>query len=282
MTNYEFTGDYRAFASSGQTESIWQTCREHREIITRQLVRAATQGAKSLCVFGAGPCNDIDLKLVLTAYENVTLVDHDPRTLAAGVASQGANKAPGLHLAGEVDLLGVSRLLTNYREENDDALLEQALSSISSFRPTGLATYDCVASTCILSQLLYEASAAIDKNHFRFVEVLKSIRHKHIDLMLSVLNPGGRGILITDFVSSESLPELTNTGNLKQTLKRAIANQNFLHGLNPPMVARVFQDDRFGGQLSSVKVSDPWLWALPQITYACFAIVFEKADSQPK
>ena len=274
MAEYEFVGDREAFVKGGST---WEAGRQHREIITKLLYRTAKSQNDSLCVFGAGPCNDIELELLATAFSNVTLVDFNDEVLQQGVENQVGKEHAAVNVLGGVDLFGASQRLEQYRESNDESLIEQILKEIAEHQPKRLETYDCVASTCMLSQLLFEASEAIDKRHFRFVDVLIAIRLRHIEIMMAALKPGGHGLLITDIVSSESLPDLLEENDLKAVLQHAIANQNFLHGLNPQMIAKVFQHESFAGQLTSVRVSEPWRWTLPSRTYACFAIEFVKS-----
>jgi hypothetical protein len=275
MTEYEFVGSSDEFVSNSNQGSTWDSCREHRAIITKLMGDSATQGKKSLCVFGAGPCNDIELLILSGLFEKVTLVDNDSKKLRAGVERQQPGGFANVELLGDVDLFGITDLLSQYQRSGDDSLLDSLLSKIASYEVPQLATYDCVVSTCILSQLLNEASKVIDESHSQFVDVLQAIRLRHIQTMFSALAPGGQGILISDFVSSDSLPELLQTKNLGQTLKDAIANKNFLHGCNPAAITSTFQTD-CGSQLGSLRVSNPWLWKLPERTYACFAIEFKK------
>ena len=277
MADYEFTGDREAFVKGVSGPDAWAAGRRHREIITKLICRVGASQNESICVFGAGPCNDIELNLISTIYSDVTLVDCDGAVLEQGVKDQLGEDHANVKLLGGVDLFGASQRLKQYKDSNDDSLIGQILVDVAEHKPQRLETYDCVASTCMLSQLLCEASEAIQKRHVRFVDVLIAIRLRHIQIMFDALKPGGHGILVTDIVSSESLPDLLNETDLKATLQQAIANQNFLHGLNPQMIVKVFQNESFADQLKSVRVSEPWRWVLPGRTYACFAIEFIKA-----
>ena len=279
MTDYEFSGDSEAFFSDDRSRSTWETARRHREIVTKLLSGAAKSGGKSLCILGAGPCNDVVLKLLASVYEEVTLVDKDSETLRAGVKNQCGDQTSRIKLLDDVDLFGASDALNEYKESQQENLITSLIERISNHQPNELATYDCVASTCLLSQLLNEASSAIHQTHDRFVDILRAVRLRHIEIMYSALNPGGQAVLITDIVSSESLPDLASTTDLKGTLRKAIANQNFLHGLNPPMIVKAFRAGKFDDGISPVKVSEPWLWNLPERTYACFAIKFSKTEA---
>ena len=196
----------RFFRKFRRQRVAWDVGREHREIVTKILVRNVPRNDASLCVFGAGPCNDIDLQILLAAYQKVALVDCDGDALRNGVKKQSCEDHPGIKLCGDVDLFGASKLLDHYKECHDDSLIPEIIRKIQSFCPSDIGKFDCVASTCILSQLLCEASDTFPHNHDQFIEILKSIRLRHFQLMLRCLKPGGHGVLITDFVSSESIP----------------------------------------------------------------------------
>ena len=75
--------------------------------------------------------------------------------------------------------------------------------------------------------------------------------------MLSLLNSGGTGLLITDFVSSESLPELYETTDLKSTLLSAIANENVLLGLNPATIGNLFNHPRIKSEIRTLDSGKP-------------------------
>lgn len=278
MTEYEFVGNSNTFAAGQPHDPTWEKAHEHRRNITVMLGRLAEQGAKSLCVFGAGPCNDIDLKALCAMFEQVTLVDINSETLKAGVSKQQALNFPNLELLGGVDLFGASQVLESYHQAKDEASFDTILETVSQHEIPQVGTYDCVASTCLLSQLLFEASKTIDETHPRFVHVLRAIRLRHLKLMKSALNPGGHGLLITDIVSSDSLPELLEEEiDLKETLRVAVDEKNFLHGLNPAMITRAVADKAFAGELTSVSISEPWRWVAPAKTYGCFAIKFVRS-----
>ena len=278
MTEYEFVGDANSFATGPQSDPVWDAALEHRGTITVMLAQLAEQGVKTICVLGAGPCNDIDVKVLCSVFQQVTLVDIDEKTLSAGVAKQKASGLANLKLLGNVDLFGASDALDEFQQSKDDSLIDPILDAVSQHKVPELGTYDCVVSTCLLSQLLWSVTKSVGESHPRFVDVLVETRLRHLKLTHSALNVGGHGLLVTDIVSSDSLPDLLNDGiDLKETLRVAINEKNFLHGLNPLAITNTFAGEEFAGALSSVGVSAPWRWAAPVRTYLCFAIKFVRS-----
>ncbi len=85
--------------SSGQ----WDGFAEHRRHVTGRL----ESGLGSLCVLGAGNCNDLDLITLLNAHREVHLVDLDPSALDRGAIRQGVADRPDLVLHGGLDVTGM-------------------------------------------------------------------------------------------------------------------------------------------------------------------------------
>ena len=279
MTDYEFVGNNsNAFLVGQPDDPTWKNAQKHRQNITVMLGRIAKQGAKSLCVFGAGPCNDIDLKVLCALFGQVTLVDIDSETLKQGVSKQQASNLANLELLDGVDLFGATKVLRSYDQSKDESLMDGIFQAVTGHEIPQLGTYDCVASTCLLSQLLCQVSNAMDVSHARFVDALTAIRSRHLNLMKSALNPGGHALLITDVVSSDSLPELLKEDvNLQETLRAAIARKNFFHGLNPAALSNMMTDKELASEITSFSISEPWRWVAPMRTYCCFAIKFVRS-----
>ncbi|MEM9411127.1 MAG: hypothetical protein AAGA30_08445 [Planctomycetota bacterium] len=280
MTEYEFAANRQPLASSDNQPtdklSYWEAFRNHRGILTNFIKRQSPPFSDSLCVLGAGFCNDLDLNELAANFQQLTLVDIAKKDLSLGLRQQDLSESESLKIVGDYDVTGVHDLFLKFQESQERSDLESLVTEMESFHPSGLGVFDSVASTCLLSQLMFHAYESVTEGHERFVEILQKVRLQHIRVMLDLIKPGGVGFLFTDFVSSESLPELFTTRNLKETVENAIAERNFLHGLNPTMVARVFEEPEVKSELKNIKVTDPWRWVLPERIYACFGIIFEK------
>jgi hypothetical protein len=72
--------------SNRQTQDAWLRCARHREKVHSLLMKGAVTGDASLCVLGAGNCNDLDLSRSLTTFREIHLVDLDLPAMEAAVA----------------------------------------------------------------------------------------------------------------------------------------------------------------------------------------------------
>src|SRR6478736_4344582 len=86
------------------TRGQWDWYAAHRGRIERLIVPQARGG--SICVLGAGNCNDLDLCWLTEVYQHVELVDIDPSALQRAVERQGV--AGKMRLRAPVDLTGIA------------------------------------------------------------------------------------------------------------------------------------------------------------------------------
>jgi hypothetical protein len=123
--------------------------------------------------------------------------------------------------------------------------------------------FSAVASICLLSQLLDMYMRAVDEHHTGFLPGALSLREAHLALMLDLLQPGGRGMLITDIVASTSIPELRNMTqkDLPPLLQKLIDTSNFFTGTNPIAISRQLAAHP-DVQPGSVEVRQPWKWTI--------------------
>lgn len=278
MTEYQFKfPDSLQLPPPGPPEEL------HRRQVTRLIRQAAPSPSGTLCVLGAGPCNDLSLVDLLSVFETVQLVDIDADMLEQGVQRQ---KLPPvilaqqrLQLCGGQDLVGIHQPLLESgagasSQFDGTGFIEQARAAVWEAVPRAV---DVIASTCLISQLISHVVETLGEAHPQFVPLVQTIRRRHIELMLDHLRPGGRGVLIFDFLSSETLPELVRLSGepLKKVLSAAIDRGNFFHGLNPQILYHLFEKE-FQDQLNGFWLSPPWVWNAEARCYAVTAFVFEK------
>ena len=264
----------------------WQLYAGHRRTVTELLTRVPlVSSTPALCVFGAGNCNDLDLRQLAPRFSNMHLVDLDGDSLDRGVARQDLDSAAGIQVHGGVDLTGLLGLLDSWtsRGSADEQQVRQFLQQPVSPIPASLAgltgTMDVVGSVCVLSQLVDSVVSALGQTHPCFLDMVFFLRREHLRLILDLLRDGGRGVLITDFVSSDTCPELAQAppDRLPSLCIDLIRQENFFTGLNPfAIVNSLRQDAVFQGRIGDVEVSPPWCWQYVTRTYAVAAIVFSK------
>ena len=292
MTDYEFTGetDWKEVTASeggipepviadGSQESDrnWDLSKNHREILTSMIMASVNRNQGDVCLMGAGPCNDIELNPLIEHFNRVVLVDLDVASVERGMSRQGVLPDERQVQILGVDLAGVKDQLDVYAMYPTPELMEQ-LNQIAKHHTPNLETgkFSVVASVCMLSQLMFKVYQCLPERNEDFGRLMFNIRKRHIELMLDCLCPGGVGLLITDFISSESLPEILTTHHLKQVVQKGIAEKNFFYGMNPQTIHQTFREDSVSEQLESLEVTSPWRWPTTKRVYACLAFKFQK------
>ena len=257
----------------------WAVYASHRDEVTRRLLGNRLSDAGRLCVLGAGNSNDLDLAQLATAFREIHLVDLDGEALARGVARQPNVPDRVIYPHGGVDLLGaLTELAALQREQRPiEAELENCLTRISE-PPIELlpGPFEVVASVCLLSQLIECAVISLGEGHARFPELVLAIRAAHLRLLGGLLVPGGRGVLITDFVSSQSAAELrSGDPDWPRFLKQTAAERNFFHALHPWAILAQLQTDPVLRKISAdARLTGCWRWDQGARIYAVAAFEF--------
>lgn len=243
----------RQLERNRESRDSWEAFADHRTRVTSLLLESTpSTAAPSLCLFGAGNCNDVDLPHLLSRFERIHLVDYDAAALSAGVQRQELHGEHKLALHGGVDL----RAEPPWQPE----LVEVA------------------ASLCLLSQLLEDDASRAHASGPSALQQLQATRRRHLQLLVESLKPGGQGILITDLVSSETVPQLSEVSHeqLPRLIADCIARRNFFTGLNPAAILDVLRNDPwFAARLESVTPIDPWKWDFGPRCYAVYGVRFQ-------
>ena len=259
----------------------WETCQQHRNTVTRYLKRLSPVQGNRLCVLGAGNCNDLDLNQLLQVYGEIHLVDLDQSALEYALEAQNLSEASGVfcHVG---DLTGVGEQLAELsRDENSsEPLLDEVLEKLSGSTPLELpGPFDVVCSTCILSQLILQAIHAIGETHPRFEQLMQTVRAQHYRTILELITPGGAGLIVSDFVSSESAADLKQVPDFQftQYLSQLLSSRNFFHGVHPGVLFAQLQGKApLAKQVCNLEMLPPWRWDLGMRQYAVAGIRFER------
>lgn len=258
----------------------WTDYALHRAETTGRILHAARSSGERLCILGAGNCDDLDLAALTGAYGEVHLVDLDADALRRGLARLPEPQRSAIRLHGGIDLTGCWSSLGSRRrgESLADPEIDVVLQSCAApIRLPLPGPFDAAASTCILSQLIDGAVLALGPTHARLLELVVSLRTNHLQLMAQSLSPGGRGVLITDFVSSDTLPALrqTDVPNWPALLDEITARGNFFHGLNPGSLLAAFGSDAaLAAIVADARLTGFWRWQQAKRVYAVVAIEF--------
>jgi len=302
MSRYEWT--------RGPLETALSPSDFHRRQVTSLLTELAPATGGKLAVLGAGPCHDLDLAALQAAWSRIDLVDIDSALVERGIAAQ-LSDPQGIGVV-QQDLLKASHLPgasgPNLSPTDGPVTAAAATGGRPSLPPPSpplqqpeagaqlrqeilaatweaLATdYDVVASTCVLSQLIKAVIEQLGEDHALFVPTVQALRQRHLHRMALSLRPGGTGLLLADFVSSDTLPELFSATpqNLPVLLGQALQANNVFHGMNPGMILKVAREDpQLQSLISTVQMSPPWIWRTGNMAYAIVAIKFVRTPSAP-
>jgi hypothetical protein len=253
----------------------------HRAQVMRLLTEAHGEAGRSLCVLGAGNGNDIDLAKLAREFERIVLVDLDKQALGRAVERLTEDERRRVELHAPVDLAGMLPILETWRGGHvpDDAELKNAIAVASAARPPAIGTFDVVASTCVLSQLIDSIYMGLAGDQPRRTELVLAVRNRHLETIVELLNPGGAGILITDFVATATAPELAylDDAQVPAAALNWINQRNFFTGTNPYAIRDYLQGLRDTVHtVENVQVSPAWRWDIGAKQLAVSAVTFHR------
>ncbi len=267
------TGDNWDRAAPHRTE-----CTGHLERLARTTSSSATSGAQrdvrpTLCLLGVGRANDVDLQRLLAFYATITLVDFDAESVALGIRHQGLEGDTRVTVL-SLDVTGAGEVFDTLSREAAPDRLEQALAALSSGSSRVAEQvgrrFDVVVSLCLLSQLTLAVVEAVGDTHSGYVSLLQTVRLEHFRLLLALTKDGGAALLLSDVVSSDTVPQLSRTPRegLLPLLAALVSSRNFFSGLNPFILHQLWtSEDTLASQVAAVEPLAPWTWLLGERTY---------------
>lgn len=230
--------------------SVWDTSESHRRAVTSLLLDSAPERQASLCLLGAGECNDVDLGDLAKAYQQIILVDLNREALNRALVRQGSKP----WRTATADLFGIRLLIDNPgRYER-----KHVTSVAKALRRVGTGSFSTVASLCMLSQGILQLEAIGELDQVR----LSQIRSVHIQLLLTLRERAGVAWLFTDVVSSETVEDLADYSNvaLHQLVPVLARTRNHFHGLHPWTLRGALQETCGRGDVSVSGPVGPWVW----------------------
>lgn len=266
----------------------WNLYEPHRRRVT-SLIREALPDdeldSARVCLLGAGNCNDVDLNSLVEQRANVLLIDLDADSLQQGIARQNLTDRSEVQFQTDLDLTGLfdqlqprSSSSQAYSAQDVRELAAQAETYSVNELPGG---FDVVASMCLLSQLIDGILHCIPDPQMA-LPLLQAVRQRHLRLLLEQCRPGGRAVLFSEIVSSDTCPELTMTPDhqLQPLLTRALSNGNFFTGLHPGIIQQELHScPSINSLVADVKTVSPWRWPFLTRTYAVTAFVVQRAEA---
>lgn len=255
------------------TRTFWNDYAGYR----RQLMALVEGRRGRVCVLGAGNCNDIDLQLLARHFEHITLVDIDPQAVETAVARQGPLRNVSIV---PLDVSGVLRILSADLPGKCSLALECFKQRRATDRCPALGTFDVVISSCLLTQLIFNARLAVAADDPAFAELLDALRLDHLHLICDLLAPGGLGILATDVVSTDLAPYLPSIPEnvFAEAVTKLIDLGICMAGAHPWQLRRLLEADHgLCCQLHRVQTLGPWRWTMrADLVYAVYTHLLHK------
>jgi hypothetical protein len=254
----------------------------HRARVMRLLVEARSEAGRSICILGPGNGNDIELVRLAQEFERVTLVDLDEAAVARAVGRLDQDEVRRVERFSPVDLSGILPLLESWMGHRNptDAEITAAVRRARGAPRPDVGLFDVVASTCMLTQLIDSVYMALPTEHPRSVELVLSVRDRHLDMILELLKPGGVGVLVTDFVATETAPELAQLDEslLPQAAAKWIEERNFFTGANPFAIRDYYNRSRGPRPCAlDAEVKGLWRWDIGAKQLAVSAVTFRRS-----
>jgi hypothetical protein len=244
----------------------------------RQKLMGLVEGKRGrVCVLGAGNCNDIDLQCLARLFDQITLVDIDPQAVEAAVARQGP--LPNIRII-PLEVSGVLPVLSSDLPGKCGLAVECFQQRRATGRCPDLGTFDVVLSSCLLTQLIFNARLAVAADDPAFARLLDALRLDHVHLMCDLLTPGGLGILATDVVSTDLAPYLPSIPEslFEEAVTRLIDLGICMAGAHPWQIRRLIEgDDGLTRQLHRVRTLGPWRWTMrADLVYGVYTHLLHK------
>jgi len=241
----------------------WKDYTSHRKQVMNLLMGAnkASNTHNSLCVFGAGNANDLELHSLLKAYKNIHLIDIDTEALHYAIQNV-ENKKIQIH--GNIDLSGLQNHLPKWMAKPTGAEISQIETAVKASHlivkglPPG--SCDVTISTCVLHSFATQIARFIGHDHNPFAQIVNAARTFHVQSMMQYTKQNGRIILISDMVSSTAFPSLSNLRKKDLTvdlLENLIADRQFFTGANPKEIVNALRSSPFA---KDVTLLPPWKW----------------------
>jgi hypothetical protein len=262
-----------------QTAANWDSFGEHRVRLTGIIRALCGEGVDRLVILGAGNCNDIELYRLLECARIIDLADLDANAIKTGVEKQSLGGCQRIAARGGIDVTGAAHFFSWSKKTPTDKDIDRYQKKLGSLAPFKIAAgYDVVISACLLSQLISAVVDALGPSHPRLFELIKALRDQHLRLLVSLLRKRGRGLLVSDFVSSDSCPALleTSDGAFQSLALEALRERNFFTGTNPLAVSERLHAIA-SELLDDVRLLRPWKWQISEKrAYLVYALTFTR------
>jgi hypothetical protein len=268
--------------SNLKTAGHWDLYASHRAHLT-DLITAHGPRPR-LGILGAGNANDLDLDRLTAAFQAVHLADLDASALARTAQRQTPETRRQLALHPERDLSGLLDHLPAWRAAPPDAAELARLAPLAAARIAAAlpGPFDVVVSDCVLSQISWTCFKAVGHDP-SLMPILATALAAHLRALVALARPGGQCLLVSDVVSSDTVPldHLFPLLDPHAFVRRLDGEGRLFSGTSPSLAhAALREDAQLAAAVEDVRVVAPWLWRLtPRRTLLVYALAFRRRAS---
>ena len=269
---------------NSKTQQSWDLFENHRNQIS-QLIIDTLQKLESgnenptLCVLGAGNGNDLDVAQLAKHFDSIHVLDID--RLALDRLWQRYEDQPEvqqkIQLVADVEFSGITSSLIELGENPTEAIVKSTYDQSLRVHYSTEEKFDVVVSTCLLTQLIDAVVQTLGRENQWVVPLTIGVRDGHLNLMTSLCKADGQRVLITDFVSSDTMPELASADDPESVLglaRHAIDSRNFFTGANAFSIREKLVELKQVTNQDAVEIAPPWRWQIGQRYYLVTALSY--------
>jgi hypothetical protein len=234
-------------------------------------------GNGRLALVGAGNCNDYDLPRLVSRFAHIELIDVDAEAVEGAAFRQDVAGEVAVRAPFDVGHVGAAHDALEAGASFPDVLDALARGAVPTAEADG---FDLVVSAGVLTQAIRAVAGVLGENDARIGDLAVAVRSGHIRSLLGMARPGGRVLLVTEVVSNQVLPEVTDAADseLGAILFRAIFRGDVFTGVSPAAISSWLASERpFGARLVSPGIVGPWRWRQsPARTFLMVAFLMKR------
>jgi hypothetical protein len=261
------------------TEGQWHRFAGHRVRLTEQLLHGVEESAGgTLCVLGAGNCNDLDLALLGRFYSSIHLVDLDEQATNQALLRHAEPVRDRIVGHPAIDITGILDKLPRWKrfEITPAELMAQPSDSVNAVCEHVGQRFDRVVSTCVFTQLQLAVLRELGAGHRLFEAVTHTVTLTHLRLIAALTAPGGAALLVSEMTSNETYPlaEVTPGSDLLELLRALMATGNAIGVAHPAGLIAVAEDDpTLRSQSTWALPHAAWIWEQgPERSFLTYAL----------